>query len=52
MNWDDRDNWDFKTVAKCAVYYDTRDMFEWKLLSEHEVFSYTYMQMFEDIVDG
>ena len=40
MNWDDRDNWDFKTVAKCAAYYDTRDMFEWKLPSEHEVFSY------------
>ena len=37
MNWDDQDNWDFKTVAKCAAYYDTRDLFEWELPSEHEV---------------
>ena len=40
MNWDDRDDWDFKTIAKCAAYYDTRDLFEWELPSEHEVFSY------------
>jgi len=40
MNWDDRDSWDFKTVAKCAKYYDTREIFDWELPSAHEVFGY------------
>ena len=40
MNWEDRDGWDFKTAAKCAAYYDTRDLFGWELPSEDEVFSY------------
>ena len=40
MNWDDRDDWDFKAIAKCAAYYDQKDMFDWELPGEHEVFSY------------
>ena len=40
MNWDDRDNLDFKVVAKFAAYYDQKDMFDWELPGEHVVFGY------------
>lgn len=49
MNWDDRDSWDFKTVTKCAAYYDTKDMLKWELPSEHEVFSYVKERIEKEI---